>query len=280
MSARNRSGAPGDRSTVLSLSRNAVTPDRGSAATLASAVWVVFWPAPPLPHAATPMQLIVVKHAVTTPEIPELTSTSTEWFTSSRHGVAGACGSCNQGYVAFVAQATWILLSSRLPREPSRLRLAAWRRLKRLGAVLLHDAVWVLPADAKTREAFEWLADEIEEQGGTAFVWEAQSLAADQDRGIVQRFRTEADERYSTIASSAGAIRRAALRRSRRLRPAQITQALRQLRGLDRAFRQERRRDYFRAPGRDLTETAVQDAIRDLEARLSPLEGARDALGH
>src|SRR6478672_6405829 len=76
----------------------------------------------------------------------------------------------------------WILLSSRLPREPSRLRLGVWRRLKRLGAVLIHDAVWTLPADAKTREACEWLAEEIEEQGGTAWVWEAASLSADQDR--------------------------------------------------------------------------------------------------
>jgi hypothetical protein len=68
--------------------------------------------------------------------------------------------------LATMAQATWILLSSRLPREPSRLRLSIWRRLKRIGAVLLHDSVWILPADAKTREAFEWLAEEIEEQGG------------------------------------------------------------------------------------------------------------------
>ncbi len=179
-----------------------------------------------------------------------------------------------------MAQATWILLSSRLPREPTRLRLAAWRRLKRLGAVLLHDAVWVLPADAKTREAFEWLADEIEEQGGSAFVWEAQGLSADQDYGIVQRFRAEADERYAAIASSAGAIRRTALGRSRRLRSSQVAQAVRQLRGLDRAFRLERRRDYFRASGRALAEAAVQTAIRDLETGLTPLEGARDALGH
>jgi NAD(P)-dependent dehydrogenase (short-subunit alcohol dehydrogenase family) len=67
-----------------------------------------------------------------------------------------------------MAAAPWVLLSSRLPREPSRLRLAVWRRLRRLGAVLLNDAIWVLPADAKTREAFEWLAEEIGEQGGTA----------------------------------------------------------------------------------------------------------------
>src|SRR5437868_11906562 len=87
----------------------------------------------------------------------------------------------------------WILLSSRLPREPSRLRLGIWRRLKRLGAVLLHDSVWILPADAKTREAFEWLAGEIEEHGGTAFTWEAQSLSAEQDRQVVAQFRAEAD---------------------------------------------------------------------------------------
>jgi hypothetical protein len=32
-----------------------------------------------------------------------------------------------------------------------------------VGAVLLHDSIWVLPADGKAREAFEWLAEEIED---------------------------------------------------------------------------------------------------------------------
>jgi hypothetical protein len=179
-----------------------------------------------------------------------------------------------------MAQATWILLSSRVPREPSRLRLGIWRRLKRIGAVLLHDSVWILPVDAKTREAFEWLAEEIEEQGGTALTWEAQSLSADQDRNIVQRFRAEADERYAGLAASAKAIRRAALGRRKRVRPAQIDQALRQLRGLERALRLERRRDYFRAPGRIAADAVVQQVIRDLQDRVRPKEGARDALGH
>jgi hypothetical protein len=179
-----------------------------------------------------------------------------------------------------MAQTTWILLSSRLPREPSRLRLGIWRRLKRLGAVLLHDSVWILPVDAKTREAFEWLAEEIEEQGGTALTWEAQSLSADQDRSIVQRFRAEADERYAGLAASAKAIRRAVLGSRKRVRPPQIDQALRQLRGLERALRLERRRDYFRAPGRMAADAAVQQVIRDLQDRVRPKEGARDALGH
>ena len=179
-----------------------------------------------------------------------------------------------------MTRVTWILLSSRLPREPSRLRLGVWRRLRRVGALLLHDSVWILPADAKTREAFEWLAEEIEEQGGTALTWEAQSLSAAQDQQVVQQFRAEADERYAGLGASAKAIRRAAGRRAR-LDASRLSPALRQLRGLERALRLERRRDYFRAPGRGQTEIAIQEAIRDLGARLpSRTAGARDALGH
>src|SRR4051794_13566231 len=114
----------------------------------------------------------------------------------------------------------WILLSSRLPGHPSRLRLGVWRRLRRLGAVLLHDAVWLLPADANTREAFDWLAEEIAEQGGTVFVWEAASLDPPQDRELVRRFRAEADDRYAALAQSARELVRAARRaRPRAARP-------------------------------------------------------------
>jgi hypothetical protein len=181
----------------------------------------------------------------------------------------------------------WILLSSRLPREPSRLRLAVWRRLKRLGAILVHDAVWMLPADAKTREAFEWLAEEIEEQGGTAWVWEAAGLSPAQDREAVALFRREADARYAEIGASAQAIRDAALRGRRRgqglRQPSTIVlaHALRQLQGLERALRLERRRDYFRAGARTAAAALLKTAIEELELKQTAprAEGALRALG-
>jgi hypothetical protein len=168
----------------------------------------------------------------------------------------------------------WVLLSSRLPREPSRLRLGVWRRLRRLGAVLLHDAVWVLPADPKTREAFEWLAEEIVEQGGTAFVWEATSLDEPQNRELVRRLRAEADARYAALAQSARDILRAVGRARSRTAPRERRTALRQLRGLERALRLERRRDYFRAAGRVNAATAVAAAVTALDV---PRPGARPA---
>jgi hypothetical protein len=177
----------------------------------------------------------------------------------------------------------WVALSYRLPREPSRLRLAVWRRLKGLGAVLLHDAVWLLPADEKNREAFEWLAEEIEEQGGTAFVWEATSIGSAQDRTITAQFRAEADARYAAIAESALALSRLAARR--RVNRARLEQARRQLAGLERALRLEVRRDYFRAPGRRGAEEALRAAGRTLPEQPGAAPGARsrgdaNAVGH
>ena len=169
-------------------------------------------------------------------------------------------------------------MSYRLPREPSRLRLAVWRRLKRIGAAVLHDAVWLLPADAKTREAFEWLAEEMEEQGGTAFVWEAVSLGAAQDSAIVARFRVAADERYAAIAESARALRRVRVKRRGGPRR-RLEHARRQLAGLERALRLEARRDHFRAPGRRLAEEAIRAAVEALAEPPSE-EGHADAVGH
>ena len=63
-------------------------------------------------------------------------------------------------------ETAWVLLVYKIPREPTASRAAVWRKLKRLGALLLHDAVWVLPATPWTREQFQWLAVEIGLQGG------------------------------------------------------------------------------------------------------------------
>ena len=60
----------------------------------------------------------------------------------------------------------WVLLAYRLPREPSTPRISLWRKLRRLGAVQVVDGLVTLPADPKTVEAFDWLADEVLEAGG------------------------------------------------------------------------------------------------------------------
>ena len=160
---------------------------------------------------------------------------------------------------------TWLLCSYQLPREPSRLRLAVWRRLKRVGAVMLHDGLWVLPNDATTREDFEWLAEEIEERGGSVLLWEARSLPGGQDSAVILKFRTEAEERYAGIAQAARKL--AATGKRRGAAAHSIEKAMQQLRGLERTLRLERRRDYFRAPGRQKAEETVRAAVAEIRSR-------------
>lgn len=40
-----------------------------------------------------------------------------------------------------------------------------WRKLKRLGVAQISDGLVALPADARTREQLEWIAEEVTEAG-------------------------------------------------------------------------------------------------------------------
>src|SRR5688572_12611919 len=93
----------------------------------------------------------------------------------------------------------WLLLHYKLPSKPSALRVYIWRKLKRLGAILLHDAVWVLPDLPRTAEQIQWLAAEIEERGGDAFYWKATSLLSVQEESLMQRFQEQVDAVYSDL---------------------------------------------------------------------------------
>ena len=93
----------------------------------------------------------------------------------------------------------WLLLHYKLPNKPSALRVYIWRKLKRLGAILMHDAVWVLPDLPRTAEQIQWLAAEIEEMGGNAFYWRANSLLRAQEESIVHQFQEQVDAVYSDL---------------------------------------------------------------------------------
>jgi len=92
-----------------------------------------------------------------------------------------------------------MLLVYKIPKDPTSGRVFVWRKLKKLGAILLHDSVWVLPATPRTREQLRWLANEISELKGDATVWESQlTLGIDEDKLIAQ-FTAAVDTEYREI---------------------------------------------------------------------------------
>jgi hypothetical protein len=93
----------------------------------------------------------------------------------------------------------WLLLHYKLPSKPSALRVYIWRKLKRIGAILLHEAVWVLPDLPRTSEQVQWLAAEIQEMGGNAFYWRANTLLAAQDESVRRQFQEQVDAVYAKL---------------------------------------------------------------------------------
>src|SRR5260221_2756723 len=97
----------------------------------------------------------------------------------------------------------WLLLVYKVPPEPTARRVYVWRKLKRLGAILLHDAVWVLPPTPYTREQLQWLSAEISEMAGEALLWEAR-LLSNQGERLEQQFVAQADTGYAEILAALG----------------------------------------------------------------------------
>ena len=123
----------------------------------------------------------------------------------------------------------WLLLLYKVPREPTVARVSVWRKLKRLGAILLHDAVWVLPPSPRTREELQWLAAEIHERGGDAMLWEAALCSDGRDDALVGQFIAQVDAAYAEIL-------------------AELERPDADLAGLSKRYQQARMQDYFRSP--------------------------------
>jgi hypothetical protein len=94
---------------------------------------------------------------------------------------------------------TWLLLHYKLPNKLPALRVYVWRKLKRLGAILLHEAVWVLPDLPRTAEQVQWLTAEIQEMGGEAYSWRANTILGQDDASITRQFNEQVDTVYSDL---------------------------------------------------------------------------------
>jgi Protein ChrB, N-terminal len=148
----------------------------------------------------------------------------------------------------------WVLLAYRLPREPSTPRIALWRKLKRLGVVQIGDGLVGLPLDSRTREALEWIAEEVLEADGEAAIWLAASPSRRQERELAARMAGAIAAEYEAVAQAAHAAAGEALPVRRRT-----------LARLRRELQRIRRRDFFPPPERREAEEAVEGLARALE---------------
>lgn len=100
-----------------------------------------------------------------------------------------------------------MVLIVQLPAKPDYLRVKLRRRIRRVGALSLKGAVYVLPNRTDTLEDFVWLRGELIADGGDAIVCSARTVVGITDAALEARFHDLRAAEYREIIEAARALR-------------------------------------------------------------------------
>src|SRR6185503_14624891 len=94
----------------------------------------------------------------------------------------------NDTNISQAQEARWLILIPQLPPKPDYLRVKLRRRLQRIGAVSLRNAVYILPNRDDAIEDFMWLRAELKDDGADAIICTADVIAGATDEEIMSLF--------------------------------------------------------------------------------------------
>src|SRR5687767_4194809 len=95
---------------------------------------------------------------------------------------------------------TLLLLLVGLPPTPSSLRVRIWRRLRTLGAVALKRSAYLLPDTPDRYEDFQWLAQEVQREGGDATLIRVQQIENLTHADVMRLFHEPRNADYRQLA--------------------------------------------------------------------------------
>ena len=93
------------------------------------------------------------------------------------------------------------MLIHQIPNSPAYLRVKMWRRLQKIGAAAVKNAVYVLPLSDQASEDFHWVAREIMEAGGDASVCEATFIEGLKTSELMELFRAARESDYGELST-------------------------------------------------------------------------------
>jgi hypothetical protein len=172
----------------------------------------------------------------------------------------------------------WVALAWRLPAGSSTPRVTIWRALRRIGAARLTPGAALMPYREVLHEQLDWLAQEIEAQGGEAWVLPVAGLSEVDEQTVRSRMLADRDEEYLALAEDARTFleRRTATPVSADDYVARL-QVDKELLALQRRYRKIRARDYVEAPGRAAAAQAIDRCLpfrQGISPKLLPVTDA------
>jgi len=176
--------------------------------------------------------------------------------------------SIDQGKIAAdTLQRSWVIAVYRAPKEPSTARVAAWRRLHRLGALYVGPSVCLIPRGLTEQKALDQIADGVRSAGGTFDMLVVDAFSEETQALLAGRFNSARDAEYSEVIERAQALKVELEREGGRgkFTFAEVEENEADLDKLKRWLGTIGRRDLFGAPGRSAAEQSVREAADVLQ---------------
>ena len=131
----------------------------------------------------------------------------------------------------------WLFLIYKIPREPSSKRVCVWRKIKKIGALKLQDAVFALPYSERNLEKFQKIAQRITEIEGEVTIWKSCPVSEYQEEALIKQFNENINNQYNDILQ----------RLDKMISIADICEKTVLLQNITAEYTEIKRRDYFNA---------------------------------
>jgi len=173
---------------------------------------------------------------------------------------------------------SWVLAVYRAPKEPSTARVAAWRRLHRLGGLYIGPSVCLLPHGLTEQRVLDQIAHGVRSAGGVFDVLVIDSFAQEAQALLVNRFNSARDAEYAEVVERAQAMEAELEREGERgkFTFTEVEENEADLGKLQRWLETLGTRDLFGASGRGPAEQAARvaaGALQRFAERAARLEG-------
>jgi len=161
----------------------------------------------------------------------------------------------------------WLIITYRLPAEPSRHRVAVWRELRRAGALSLQQATWAVPHRADFVESVTRAAALVERADGEALIFDAEPRGEESSARLEHLFTAEREEEWQEFLSECGKFQAEIDKEiaTKKFTAAELDEEEQNLDRLRRWFEDLRRRDVFETASQELAERRLKECGERLE---------------
>lgn len=147
----------------------------------------------------------------------------------------------------------WLLLLYTLPAAKTSGRVSLWRKLKKIGAYPLKTSAYVLPDEPAHLERFQWLAQQVRDDGGEATLARVSTIEGLSNDDLARLFNEARAADYAEVADAISEL----IAASRRKVSEDFPEALARL---QRQYQDLRAIDYFGCPAAHDVELLLQRA--------------------